>query len=445
MKEQNLNSYRQIWRVAYPIILGLIAQNLMVVIDTAFLGQLGEVELGAGAVGGLSYLTLVMFGAGFTVGLQIIIGRRNGEKNFRMIGRVLDHGLYIILGLAILLFLFFSWAAPPLLLQITSSEPIYEKTLVFLEYRKFGYFFGFLVMGFQAFYIGTIRTAVVSIATIIMALTNVILDYGLIFGNLGLPEMGIAGAALATNLAEFATFSFYLLYTLSRGFQKKYNLLRFYKPRSRLYRKIFAVAAPVMLQYFIAFSAWFAFFMIIEKIGETALAASNITRSIYMLFMIPGWGLGSATSTLVSNTIGRGQIGQVMPLLRKILVISFLSNLLVVQAIIFFPDKIVSLFTDIPHLAETTQEIVFVLIFSLMAFSVSFIIFSALSGTGKTSTALKIEIITILIYLSTAFALASKPATTAQVIWFLEILYFGFLGLFSFLYLKYGNWKKLEL
>ena len=72
------NTYRSIWNISYPIIIGLVAQNLMVVIDTAFLGRLGEVSLGAAAIGGLFYLTLVMFGAGFAIGMQIFSGGRIG-------------------------------------------------------------------------------------------------------------------------------------------------------------------------------------------------------------------------------------------------------------------------------------------------------------------------------------------------------------------------------
>jgi len=445
MPEPSLNTYRKIWKVAYPIILGLTAQNLMVVIDTAFLGQLGKVELGAGAVGGMFYLTLVMLGAGFGVGLQIMIGRRNGEGNYRMIGRLLDHGIYAMLFLALVLFSFFSLLAPTLLSEITSSEAIYNKSLVFWEHRRYGYFFGFLVLAFNSFYIGTIRTGVVSVATIIMAVSNVILDYGLIFGNFGLPKMGIAGAAMATNIAEVITFAFYLIWTITRGFSRKHHLFRFLKPRLKLYARILKVAAPVMLQFFIAFTAWFVFFLIIEKIGETALAASNISRSIYMLFMIPGWGLGSATSTLVSNTIGQGKPEEVFSLIRKIVAISIVLSLVFVQVLIFLPDFIISIFTENPALVEETRKILFVIIFSLCVFSVSFIIFSALSGTGKTGAALRIEIITITIYLSAAFFVAQNPATTAQIIWILEILYFSLLGLFSYLFLKYSKWRKLVI
>ncbi len=437
------NTYRSIWTISYPIIIGLVAQNLMVVIDTAFLGRLGDVTLGAAAIGGIFYLTLVMFGAGFGVGMQILIGRRNGERKLRNIGRIFDHGLYFMLLLALLLILFMSVAAPALLGRFISSQAILEESLVFISYRRFGYFFGFLIIVFNSFYVGIVRTRIVSVATIVMALSNVVLDYGLIFGNLGLPAMGIAGAALATNLAEFITFAFYLFWSVKSKSIASFRLFRFQKTKRRLYESIFKLATPVMWQYFISFSAWFIFFMILEQIGETALAASNITRSVYMLLMIPVWGLASATTTLVSNMIGQGRTEEVIPMMKKILTISVLANLFMVQFIIFFPRQIISFFTDNPELTEATVPLLRVITLALIAFSVGMIIFSTLSGTGKTGTALRIEIISIFLYLIFAFVLAVGFNAPASSVWFVEVLYFSLLGIFAFIFLKRGKWKEL--
>lgn len=437
------NTYRSIWTISYPIIIGLVAQNLMVVIDTAFLGRLGDVTLGAAAIGGIFYLTLVMFGAGFGVGMQILIGRRNGERKLRNIGRIFDHGLYFMLLLALLLILFMSVAAPALLGRFISSQAILEESLVFISYRRFGYFFGFLIIVFNSFYVGIVRTRIVSVATIVMALSNVVLDYGLIFGNLGLPAMGIAGAALATNLAEFITFAFYLFWSVKSKSIASFRLFRFQKTKRRLYESIFKLATPVMWQYFISFSAWFIFFMILEQIGETALAASNITRSVYMLLMIPVWGLASATTTLVSNMIGQGRTEEVIPMMKKILTISVLANLFMVQFIIFFPRQIISFFTDNPELTEATVPLLRVITLALIAFSVGMIIFSTLSGTGKTGTALRIEIISIFLYLIFAFVLAVGFNAPACSVWFVEVLYFSLLGIFAFIFLKRGKWKEL--
>ncbi len=442
---QASNTYRSIWRISGPIIIGLVAQNLMVVIDTAFLGRLGEITLGAAAIGGIFYLCLVMLATGFGIGSQIIIGRRNGEKKFRLVGPVFDHTLYFMVGLAIILFLVLTFFAPSFLQWFLQSEAVLEESLIFLRYRRFGFLFGFLVIAFNAFYIGTTRTNILIASTVLMASLNVFLDYSLIFGNFGMPEMGIAGAAMATNIAEVFTFIFLVFWTCNNSSVSAFALFRLSKPNWLHYKPLFKIAVPVMFQYFFSFSAWFVFFMVIEHIGETALAASNITRSFYMLLMIPVWGLSSATNSLVSNLIGQGKSDEVIPLIKKVLLIGVGISFVVVQANLFFPEKIAAFFTDEPHLIEATVPLLRVISIALIAFSFGMIVFSGLSGTGKTFIALLIEIAAITFYLVTAFFLAIVMNAGAPAVWFVEVIYFSLLGIFAVLYLRTGKWKVVKI
>ncbi|MEK7720716.1 MAG: MATE family efflux transporter [Bacteroidota bacterium] len=81
-------SNKEIWQISGPIMISLLAQNIVGVTDTAFLGRVGEVELGASAIGGVFYLILFMVGFGFTTGVQILVARRYGEKSYAAIGPV---------------------------------------------------------------------------------------------------------------------------------------------------------------------------------------------------------------------------------------------------------------------------------------------------------------------------------------------------------------------
>ncbi len=439
------NTYKSIWRIAHPIIIGLVAQNLMVVIDTAFLGRLGEITLGAAAIGGIFYLCLVMLGTGFSVGVQIVIGRRNGEGKFRNIGRIFDHSLYFLLALSLVLFAFVSYLAPSFLHLFLKSESIAAESMVFLGYRRFGFLFGFLILGFNAFYIGTARTNILIWSTALMAILNIVLDYLLIFGIGVFPAMGIAGAAIATNVAEVFTFVFLVIYTWKNPHNRKYRIFLFWKPNGKLYQLLLKVAVPVMFQYFLSFSAWFVFFMILEQIGETALAASNITRSVYMLWMIPVWGLSSATNTLVSNIIGQGRSAEVIPLIKKVLVMGLLITLFFSLVNLALSEHIATLFADEIQVVQATVPLLRVTSLALMAFAFGMIVFSGLSGTGKTMVALKIEILAILIYLTSAFVLATIFRANATAVWFVEVIYFSFLGLLSIIYLRSGKWKVFKL
>ncbi len=438
-------TFRNIWKISFPIILGLIAQNIMMVIDTAFLGRVSEVTLGAAAIGGVFYLCMVMLATGFSIGAQIMIGRRNGEKKITAIGTIFDHTQIFLILLAIFLWILLEILAPVLLRIFIQSPAVLAESLIFINYRKYGLLFGFIVLGFNAFYIGNTRTLVLSLSTIIMSFFNIIFDYALIFGHFGFPEMGIAGAAIATNIAEMLTFFFYLIWTIKKKHHERYLLFHFKKPDWLLLNSLFKLATPVMFQYFLSFSAWFVFFLIIENIGETALAASNITRSIYMVLMIPVWGLSASVNTLVSNTIGQGKHEMVMPLIYRVFLIGLVINILLIQLIIFIPEPIVSFYTDSQTLIDTTVPLLRVISMALIAFSFGMILFNGLSGTGKTMLALKIEIASIIFYLLTAIFLAFFLRANASVVWSVEIVYFSMMGIFALIALKKGNWQSIEL
>ena len=106
---------KEIWNVSYPIFLGLLAQNIINVTDTAFLGRVGEVELGASAMGGLFYICVFTIAFGFSTGSQIMIARRNGEGRFRDVGPVMMQGCAFLLILAVGLFGLTHAAAPSLI------------------------------------------------------------------------------------------------------------------------------------------------------------------------------------------------------------------------------------------------------------------------------------------------------------------------------------------
>ena len=197
---------KQIWSVSYPILLSLLAQNVINVTDTAFLGRVSEIALGASAMGGLFYICIFTIAFGFSTGSQIVIARRNGEARYGDVGPVMIQGVLFLLVMALLLFGFTKAFGGNIMRLLVSSESIYDATMEFLDWRIFGFFFSFVNVMFRALYIGITRTKVLTINAVVMALTNVVLDYALIFGHFGLPEMGIKGAAIASVIGLSALF-----------------------------------------------------------------------------------------------------------------------------------------------------------------------------------------------------------------------------------------------
>lgn len=435
-------TYRRIWNIAWPIILGSVAQNIINVTDTAFLGRVGEVALGAGAIGGIYYFTAVMLAWGFGIGVQIVVARRYGEENFSEIGRTVEHGFYFLFPLSLIVFFLMKFMSDDILPMIIKSEDVVAETLNYIKYRSFGVLFVFINVLFRGFYVGIARTQVITWTTIVMAVVNIFLDWCLIFGNLGFPEMGIEGAALASVVAEISALLFFIVFTFTRVPLARYSLFRFARLNPELYMRVIRVAFPMMLQNFISLSAWLTFFLFVEKIGETQLAISNIIRSFYVVLMIPMWGFSSATNTLVSYLMGRGRTREVMPLIYKVVILCTAGVAFLVGLSYIFPDFALRIYTNDEGLISMARPVLYVVNVAAILLSVGFIFFNGVSGTGKTQVSFIIEVVVLVLYLGLNYLLVYVLDSPVEIVWMSEYLYAGGLGLFSLLYLLSGRWKR---
>ena len=437
--------YKEIWKIAYPIILGSIVQNIISVTDTAFLGRVGEVELGAAAIGGVFYLTLIMLGFGFSIGSQIIVARRFGENNNKQIGVVIEHSHYFLFVLAILIIALMQWAMSPVFDAVLESEDIKLASISYFQYRIFGLFFAFINFGFRAFYIGIARTRIITWTTVFMAITNVFFDYALIFGNFGFPELGISGAAIASVIAEVSAMIFFIFFTLKFVDLKFFNLFRFKKFDFAILKRIFTVAFPMMMQNFISFTGWFFFFLFVEKMGERPLAISNVIRSIYVVMLIPIWGFTSATNTLVSFLIGRDRKDEVIPLIFKILKICIAGVSGLVLLNMLFPEVVLSIYTNNQILIQEALPTLYVVSIAALFLTVGFVIFSGVSGTGMTKVSFLIETSVIVFYVLYTYVMVNLKSPKIEYVWTVEIFYGSIIGIISFLYMKYGNWQNKKI
>ncbi len=438
-------TYKEIWKIAYPIILGSIVQNVISVTDTAFLGRVGEIELGAAAIGGVFYLTLIMLGFGFSIGSQIIVARRFGENKPYEIGKTIEHSHYFLIVLAIVIVFGITPHISAILNKVLQSKEIVFATTEYLDYRIFGLFFAYINFGFRAFYIGIARTKVITYTTVFMAITNVFFDYVLIFGNLGFPEYGIAGAAIASVIAEVSALIFFVIYTLKFVDLKYFGLFKFEKFNLELLNRILKVSFPMMMQNFISFIGWFFFFLFVEKMGEHSLAISNIIRSVYVVMLIPIWGFASATNTLVSFVIGNNRKEEVLPIVLKILKLSLFGILFLVLLNISFPELILSIYTNNTDLIRDSLPVLYVVSISSFCIAYGFVFYSGVSGTGMTMVSFIIESFVILLYVFYTYIFVNINNTSIELVWTVEIVYGLSIGTISFLYLKKGKWQHKRI
>ena len=438
-------SNKEIWRVTYPILLGLLAQNIINVTDTAFLGHVGEVALGAAAMGGLLYICVYTVAFGFSIGSQILIARRNGEGNYREVGPVMMQGSMFSFIMATVLAVVMYIFAGPIIRMLITSDTIYEATYQFFTWRIWGFLFAFLNVMFRAFYIGITNTKVLTLSSVVMALVNVVLDYGLVFGELGLPQMGVRGAALASVIAEASSLVFFLIYTYCKVDLRKYGFRRSFRIDFGMVGRILQISSFTMVQYFLAMAIWFVFFMALERLGQRELAIANIVRSVYIVLLIPVQALATTANTLVSNLIGAGGTDKVIALLHRISGISFLIMMVCVALTVIFPNPILSIYTGDSGLVAESIPALYVVCASMLLASLANIYFNGISGTGNTQAALGVEVGVQVFYALYVIVVGMVLRQPVEICFTTEIIYYVLMLIFSLIYLKKAKWQNKKI
>ncbi|MDR1054600.1 MAG: MATE family efflux transporter [Prevotellaceae bacterium] len=438
-------NFKKIWYVSLPIMLSMFAQNIVSATDTAFMGHVGEVELGAAAIGGIYYYVLFMIGFGFATGMQILISRRKGENKLSDIGPIMETGILFLWAMAVVIIAASIMFTPIIMPKIINHDSILQPSISFLNIRIYGLFFVFINVSFRALHVGTINTRPLTYGSIIMAITNIILDYVLIFGKFGFPKMGIEGAALASVIAEAVEAVYFIIYNSRPRIRKVYKLFYFKNIDLKLLKHTLDVSIFVMLQYFISLSTWLAFFIMIEKTGEQNLASSNIVRSIYGFITIPVWAYAAATSSFVSSAIGAGYTRMVPAIIRKILKIGIVTAILMVIPVTIFVKPILSIYTNSADLINLSVSSMYVILGANIIFACGCVPFNGLSGTGKTKVAMFIEMLALTCYMSGLYVLVANSSHNVAYIWFSEYVYWGFLLVFTLLYFHFGKWRDAKV
>jgi len=425
--------------------LSSIGQNVINVTDTIFLGRVGAAELGAIGLVGTFFLAFAMLGFAFSKGAQILIARRAGEENNSAIGYIYDNLVIFQIGFSVLVFLFLHFGGKAVLNQFVNSTEILQMCMEYLSWRKISVFWAFTAFAIVALYTGLGKTRIIILSTIFLALVNIILNYGLIFGRMGLPEMGIAGAGLASSVAELAAAIVLILSTFFNPILKRFRLYKFKRIRFDIIKRLTKISYPIALQFLIGIGGWFVFFSFVENLGETDLAAANVIRTMILFLGVPVWGMSSATQTIISNIIGQERKNEVWGTAWKIGFFTLFLTLIVSLAIIFIPRQLLGIITDNPQIIEASLHSLYLLFPILALFSLSSIIFNSISGTGAIRQAMVIETVSVITYLCYAYVIVMKLSKSLVWAWSSEFVYWGLLIVISSWYLRSRKWHDLKL
>lgn len=337
--------YREVWKLAWPLILGMMSFTLMEFCDRVFLGRYSAVSFQAALPAGiLSFLFIIAF-------QTIAAYSGTFAAHFWGAGRPADCIRATMQGV------WFSIFSYPLILLalplgsvcmewsghapgLMAEEKVYYGILIG------GGVFSSVGAALNGYFAGVSRTRVIFAVNAAECLLNVVLDYAMIFGRLGFPEGGIRGAAVATviSCAVWAAM-FAALFGRAVARERRRGLgPDWWKPDRALLGRLLRLGCPSGVQAFFEFSSFTAFVMLMGRFGGDSLTASNIAFSVNALAYAPLMGFGLAASTAVAQHIGAGELPVAVRATRSTMHLAELFVAAVGLTFVLFPGVYFSLF-----------------------------------------------------------------------------------------------------
>lgn len=428
--------------------LGTFVQSIVTFTDAIFVSRLGEISIGAFGNGSIMYMALFMFCRGLADGTQITVARRDGEGKAAIIGETLFNAQVFQLILSTtfyaILFLFGEF----IILSVSKSPEYAEDMLTFISIRGLGLFFAAQYVTLVGFFIGLGRTKIILFSALLIALCNIFLDYCLVFGNLGFPAMGLAGAPTASSISEMVGFLFLLTFLIrNKSFDKYAYRSLMARLNLKKYFELIKLSFPLMLQGVLSLTTWLIFFMLIEHMGTEALETAHNIRYMYFLAFVPIFGFGATTKTIVSNLVGQNKLKEIPAAQRRIALLSLLSTLFIFHGSVLYPELLIKLVDHNPNIApQVLADSTYILRFvsgSIFIFSVVVVIFNSVAGLGKTVISLSVEVLAIGLYLIGCYFFIIRWKMDIKYIWWVEYIYFIALGIFSYVYFIYYRKKYI--
>ncbi|MCG2616675.1 MATE family efflux transporter [Terrimonas sp. NA20] len=440
-------STKQILKIALPISLALLVPQLNFVANTVFLGGLGETELGAAGITGVFYLVFALVGSGLNSGLQALIARRAGENRPEEIGKMFAQAIWIALGFAFANIIITYLLGSLFLSTVLHHETIRQEASLFISIRILGLPFLYLFQIGNALLVGTNNSRYMKYGFIAEAVLNIFLDYGLIYGKFGLPQLGFNGAAIASVFAEIAGAVIVFAIIVIKKLHLRFSLFRYLAFDKQLSGLIFRQSSPLILQFVLSVGAWLLFYILIENSGtgehaERPLAISNTMRTVFAVFGVFVWAFANTSNAMVSNIIGQKRQDEVLILVKKIAKLSLLFTAFLSILINIAPHLFLSIFSKDTYFIQESIPVLRIVSVSLLLMSISAVCLNAVTGTANTKINLAIEIVAIIVYGIYVYLVLRVWHLPLVVAWASEFVYWSVIFCLSSLYLRSGRWKN---
>ncbi|MBW2543025.1 MAG: MATE family efflux transporter [Deltaproteobacteria bacterium] len=382
--------FREVILLAFPVVLTQLSTSLMGVVDSAMVGRLGATELAAVGFGGIWLWTLFAILFGTASGIQTFVSQADGAGDSASCGPWVWQGLYSVLPAAVLLIAIVAWLLEPALALLGPSLEMRNLTADYVQARLIGELGFAIVMVVNSFYRGLGDTRTPLYITLFANAVNFVLDYGLIFGKLGLPEWGVTGAGIATAIAQWSNAIVLLAIFQRRSIAKRCNT-RPVALNLRQIRRFLWTGAPIGGQWFIGMMSFSAFTTLVARMGDTSMAASQAFVMLLSLSFMQAVGISIAGAILVGRYIGAKRPSAAIRTFRSSILLGLSLSGCIAIAFIAIPIPLLRIFTDDPAVLALGRPLLLIGALYQLADAAAIISEGALRGAGDTRWPFAVE------------------------------------------------------
>jgi len=384
------NGYKDVLRISLPLVGSMASTTVMLFTDRMFLGWYSMDAIAAATPAGLTAFMFTCFFLGVVAYTNTFIAQYTGSGKNREVGSALWQGIYFALFSGVIL-VAIAFTAEPIFKLANHPVEVQRLEVIYFEILMIGAIFSLLHDALACFYSGRGLTLTIMIVSMIGAAVNIPLDYALINGKWGFPQLGIAGAAYATVLGHSLILLLYIVLVFRPGNIRAFYLVKECKLKLDLFKRLMKFGVPAGISFFVEIFAFTLFLFMVGQLGKMELAATNITFAINMLAFLPMIGFSIGTSTLVGQAIGRGRPEDGVVATNSALHICFCYMASIALIYLLFPEWLFTLFkpdnslgTDYAQLVQMGRVLLlFVAAYSI--FDTGNIIFAAaIKGAGDT-------------------------------------------------------------
>lgn len=335
---------RRLLTIGLPLIGSLVAQILIQTTDTVMLGWYDVDALAGLVLGGSLFVVLFLVLSGFSFAVTPLVAEAEVQGDAQGLRRTARMGLWLsllggVLGLPIL------WFSGELFAALRQDPVVSENAQTYLRIAGWGMLPGLGVMVLKAYLSALERTAVQLFVTLGAALLNAALNWVLIFGNLGAPELGIRGAAISSVVLQSASFLALILYA-RRSFPEHDLFARLWRPDFGAMRRIFSMGWHIGLTMLAEVGLFSGSAIIVGWVGKDVLAAHGIALQVVTLTFMIQLGLSQAVTVRAGRAYGENDIAGLRRGLAAAHVLGGAVAVLVALAYLLFPGAIIGVFLD---------------------------------------------------------------------------------------------------